>query len=141
MPIVAKPQAELVSGIRWFARRELGDRFSEAIVEDICLEVTESTGEDPAEHRAEILAIVRRHIQQCQAGRDIPEASIVVDRQNLDAAKNVLGSLKAREREALTMFYCDGMTPEAASARAKMSTGQFTDLRRRTRELFAEHRT
>jgi DNA-directed RNA polymerase specialized sigma24 family protein len=141
MPIVAKPQADLLSGIRWFARRELGDRFTEAIAEDICLEVMESIGEDPAERRTEILAIVRRHIEQCQASRDIPEASLVITGQDLDAAKKVLQSINAREREALTMFYCDGMTPEAASARAKISTGQFTALRRRTRELFTDHRT
>lgn len=141
MLIVAKPPADLLNGIRWFARRELGDSFSDTVVEDICREVTESIDGDFAEHWAKVLVIARRHIEQCRAGRYFTAAAPVQATEQRVRATEILRSLKKSEREALIMFYCDGMTAESASRRAKMSTDEFAALRRRARGLFAMDQT
>jgi len=62
----------------------------------------------------------------------------MIDKQSLELARRVLGSLHRRDREVLTRFYLDGQSATQICAEMDLSDTQFRLIKSRAKARFAQ---
>jgi len=148
-------------GIRFFLCRQVGPQDLDDKVHDIFLIITQAIrrGElrDPERLMGYVRTIVRRqvaaHIDDAvQARRNQSDVDFnvtltghepsperrIIDRQNVDLAMRILGSLHKRDREVLVRFYLQEQAPTQICTEMALTETQFRLIKSRAKARFGE---
>jgi RNA polymerase sigma-70 factor, ECF subfamily len=153
--------AVFAKGVRFYLWRQLGPQDMDDKVHDVFLIVTQSIqkGElrEPDRLMGYVRTIVRRqvaaHIDSAVQSRrfqvsiepgmtvrdrGLDPERMAIDRQNLDLAVRLLGSLPIRDREVLIRFYLKEQTPERICSEMDLTDTQFRLIKSRTKARYGE---
>jgi RNA polymerase sigma-70 factor (ECF subfamily) len=153
--------AVFAKGVRFYLWRQLGPQDMDDKVHDVFLIVTQSIqkGElrEPDRLMGYVRTIVRRqvaaHIDTAVQSRrnqvsiapgmtvrdrGLDPERMAIDRQNLDLAVRLLGSLPIRDREVLIRFYLKEQTPERICSEMDLTDTQFRLIKSRTKARYGE---
>jgi RNA polymerase sigma factor (sigma-70 family) len=153
--------AVFAKGVRFYLWRQLGPQDLDDKVHDVFLIITQSIqkGElrEPDRLMGYVRTIVRRqvaaHIDSAvQARRNqvsiepgmtvrdrgLDPERMAIDRQSLDLAIRLLGSLPIRDREVLIRFYLKEQTPERICSEMNLTDTQFRLIKSRAKARYGE---
>jgi RNA polymerase sigma-70 factor, ECF subfamily len=148
-------------GVRFYLWRQLGPQDLDDKVHDVFLIITQSIqkGElrEPDRLMGYVRTIVRRqvaaHIDSAVQSRrnqvsiepgmtvrdrGLDPERMAIDRQSLDLAIRLLGSLPRRDREVLIRFYLKEQTPERICSEMNLTDTQFRLIKSRAKARYGE---